>query len=802
MSRRPQGIKEIREGREKADAERRRMLEHFKNRQAATDRERQARETELATKRNRFSALNVSAAIAAARRLAFVDLEAEELRDPTPLNRPSLALLELYLNALRERTSVITLQWPRGSRDMSIVHPLAMLAIICSSPERTTSGFKWCPAVADCRTLYYPWRGSGTGTTQRRILVDRNEITKRNALHLTRRQVGQAELSPELSKLHVTLGHLNHLKVRDTTKPHLAHPTLGEFYPTFGALGGDNAPRPFSGAIYELFGRVRHGAALDQLQDHRAEICQPATAPFAFFGICPRSDVKSTLQNLALIKGRQADVCILDLGPPGLGRLGHAWERAVEDFLTLLVKHHPETPVFAVTQDIYAHRRVAELLAKLGLTHRPSAGAPPSRIVVRSTEDWFMSDAEIGEVSPVSFHFHSAGGQGAAALRALSDAARESPEPSVAGSLRHAMGNVRRAMSLPCGLGAAHETLREADAGAETFLERRSAATVLAVIKTHIDNSVDGGDRQRLLNAEHAVNAAFDEFESDTPIGSMLLEIAAALSRKSSPSVIAFSSDYEMILGQRRVCSDDKHGEQIKKRIDSGFIRLTTLQALDLELASIESGHSQNSWKRLLVVAPPRDQFAILLGRKWLPEEIIVLADREFVDRLGVSYAALASHPDLAGAGGIGTRLSSAAAAAKIEARARDVGPVDLDLDVRDPALADEMVIDLTAGEDDDDEREVVEFALESGRTMRVRPGGLVIRHDRFADINPFERATAREVTSGNTIVVPNNAFVQEARAILPVRILAQTRVQVYHAAVEAALPALPGRAARPRHVT
>ena len=53
---------------------------------------------------------------------------------------------------------------------------------------------------------------------------------------------------------------------------------------------------------------------------------------------------------------------------------------------------------------------------------------------------------------------------------------------------------------------------------------------------------------------------------------------------------------------------------------------------MDDELARIESGRSRNSFKRLLVVAPPRDQFAILLGRKWLPEEIIMLSDREFVD--------------------------------------------------------------------------------------------------------------------------------------------------------------------------
>jgi hypothetical protein len=179
------------------------------------------------------------------------------------------------------------------------------------------------------------------------------------------------------------------------------------------------------------------------------------------------------------------------------------------------------------------------------------------------------------------------------------------------------------------------------------------------------------------------------------------------------------------------------------------------------------------------------------------------LSDREFVDRLAGTYAMLAAHPDLAGTGRIGSRLAKAAAAAKAEAKARDVPALDLELETRAPSIADERIIDLTAGEEDDDEREVIEFGLESGRIMRVRPGGLVIRHDRFADVNPFERALAREVASGQTIVVPNQAFVQEARTVLPVRILAQTRVQVYHAAVEAALPGIPGasRSATARHV-
>lgn len=801
INRRSQGFKEILEAREKAEADRKRMLERYKDHHLAAERERQACAAALEVKRNRFANLSVGDALAAARRLTFIDLEAEQKGHAAPLNRPSLALLEQFLKALQDRGSVAVLQWPRGLRDVSILHPLAMLATLDSSPERVSGDYRWSPAVPDFRTLYYPWRGSGTGIAQRRVLVDRHEITKRNQLHLTRSLVNEREFSPELGYLHITLGHLNQLKLRDAAKPHLAHPTLSELYPTFGALGGEDAPAPFHHVLHELFGRVRHGAALDRLQDHRAEISQPATAPFGFFGVCPRSNVKRALQHPALAQARGPDVCVLDLGSPGLNRLGPGWEAEVEKFLTLLVANLPETPVLAVTQDIYVHRRCGHLLAAAGLAERPSSGAGrSSRVLVRSSADCFAPDVDVGEVSDVQFRFHSAGGQGAVALRALSDAARDSSDPIVAGILRHTMGNLRRTMSLPCGLRAAHDVLVET---ADGFLERRSAGTVLATIRKQLELSADGTERERLAKAERMIDAAFNEFENDTPVGSLLAEAAASMARKSSPSVIAFATDHELALGQRRICTDDEDGERIKARLESGFIRLATLQALDVELASIESGRSRNSWKRLLVVAPPRDQFAILLGRKWLPEEIIVLSDREFVDRLAGTYAALATHPDLAGAGRIGSRLAKAAAAAKIEAKARDVPALDLELEAHAPSIADESVIDLTAGEDEDDERDVVEFGLESGRTMRVRPGGLVIRHDRFADVNPFERAVAREVTAGNTIVVPNQAFVQEARTVLPVRILAQTRVQIYHAAVEAALPGIPGatRTAKARHV-
>ena len=666
-----------------------------------------------------------------------------------------------------------------------------MLATLNASPKEMSGTFRWCRAVPDFRTLYYPWRGSSTGITQRRVLVDRQEIIKGNQLHLTRGQIKEPEFSPELGYLHLTLGHLNHLKWRDATKLHLAHPSLSELYPTFGALGGDSARQAFKAAQYELFGRVRHGAAMDKQLDYRPQLCRPQTAPFAFFGVCPRTNVKQALEHQVFCQGRGPDICVLDLGSPGLRRLGPSWEIEVKKFLELLVVNLPETPVLAITQDIYVHRRCVSMLAAAGLAEPLSKiAAASSHVLVRASDDLFAADPEIGEVTEVQFRFHSAGGRGASALRALSEAARGSSDPSVAGILRHTMGNLRRSMSLPCGIRMAHDVLVET---ADGFLEHRSAGTVLAVIRKQLELIVDGAEHQRLVNAEHRINEAFDEFEHDTPIGSLLAETAASLSRKSSPSVIAFATDHELALGRQRICTDYEDGERIKGKLDSGFMRLTTLQALDIELTRIENGRGRNSWKRLLVVAPPRDQFAILLGRRWLPEEIIVLADREFVDRLAGTYAVLANHPDLAGAGRVGSRLAKAAAAAKTEAKARDVPALDLELEAAAPSITFESVIDLTAGDDEDEGHDVIAFGLESGRTMRVRPGSLVIRHDRLADVHPFERALAREITIGQTIVVPNEAFVQEARTILPVRILAESRVQMYHAAIETALPSLAG---------
>lgn len=311
----------------RADTGAKRLALAAQLRQAA---DRQAERAALETaKAKRFADVDLDAALAFAATIPFqrFDLAFE---DAGTLNRPTLELLRHFLIALVEQKSAAVLQWPTAQRDTAILHPLAMLALLGSRAATVTGGHRWCPAVHDMRTLYFPWRGGGTGSDQRAWLVNRDRILTPNALHRTRGLAGQLEATEPLGMLHDMLGHLTRLKLRDASLPHLAHPTLAELFSVFSADGAADAKPMFAAARHELFGRVRHGAAIDRLTDHRATLTNSQLAPFALFGIDARANFRTALSASALVaakSGRPPDLCLLDLNPPraeparpGLGR--------------------------------------------------------------------------------------------------------------------------------------------------------------------------------------------------------------------------------------------------------------------------------------------------------------------------------------------------------------------------------------------------------------------------------------------------------------------------------------------------
>lgn len=782
MKKREDPLEEMRKQQARATAQRQELLDRMKARPAKAE---PVKPAPLVGP----PAFDMSAAQLGASSLHLMALEAG-VGAPTPLNRPTLELLGHYFRALDTQVSASVLQWPVGPRDVSLLHPLAMMALMHPSDKRSTNGYVWCEPARYCRTLYFPWRG-GANLASQRFLLRRAELIEWNSIHLGRPYALPDRATGVADKLHATLGHLNVLKLRDTTKPHLAHPSLPEIYPIFTAAGGERPPPHFVSAANELFGRVRHGAALQKMTDHRVELSAPETSPYAFFGVFHDADVRKALSARAISGPEQApNICILDLSPLALKRLGHDWADKVEEFVTEARKRFADMPFLAVAQSPFEHRKAESILRAKA---RPKA--PVSHVVVRTSRDCVKSDP-LGDVfSQTDASFSVAAGPTSDAVAALSEAAAGCSDPGLASTLRRHIGALRRAASLPCGLSAAYDILcdEKGQANAEAFLEAKSASTLLAPIGEALASEISGAERARFVAAKDAVEKAFASYEQQTPIGSVAAAQVAAAARKSSRSVIAFATAEDRLLAERAYADASEAGQRLRSKLEKGAIRFTTMDEMPGVLTGLEKLKDRNSWKRLLLIAPHAEHLGVAMTRSWLPDELIVICERTLATRIADTYQRLSQHPDLAGAGKLGERLTAVAAAAKNEADARNVASIDLELTAGDQlAIPDEELIDLT-DDDDENDGERIEFALASGRRLRARPGQTLIRYNPDAEINFFERMAAREVRPPFTIVTPDSAFIAEAREILPLRVLAESWVNVYHTMVEAQLPNVNG---------
>ncbi len=241
--------------------------------------------------------------------------------------------------------------------------------------------------------------------------------------------------------------------------------------------------------------------------------------------------------------------------PFGLGHLaepsGPGLETVIQKFLELLAAMLPETPVLAVTQQDAVRPSPLRFLSEAGGDRSDGEARPSSRVIVRSSEDCFAADHDVGEVTEVEFRFHWREGKGRV-LRALSSAGRE---PSIRWWLASfAIDGESRPKHEPAlwTSGRARGSCRHRRRVSWT----RSAGTVFSVIRSGSNLALTVRN-ERFFDAEHLVDAAFNEFENDTPIGSLLADIAASLARRST-RLFAFATDHELVLGRRRLCTDDE----------------------------------------------------------------------------------------------------------------------------------------------------------------------------------------------------------------------------------------------------
>ena len=741
----------------------------------------------------RFPPFDIDRAIAAAGRLHLVPIELDVGTAQT-LNRPTIAVLKEFLYSIAKRDSAVILQWPTGERDISLLHPLAMLALLGEPKKYRTNSAEWCDPSQGCRTLYFPWRSGATAARQKSLLARRCDILDWNKYHLMRQHMHGESTTTVMDKLHLTLGHLNQLSKRDQSKPHLAHPTLAESYPVFCVEAGDEKPEMFRKEQWELFGRVRFGAALDRQTDYRNVLSAPETAPFGLFGVSPAAPLRRALSAPVFGRGdnnpQSPDVCLLDLAPPSINRLGANWEKTVKRFVNETRQRFPDIPFFVVTQDAYVHRRMAGMLRSVSKTNTVR-----SRVVVRVSQDPLADDPAVKSVTSIAPEFVSVAGPTTDAITALSKAARGSSDPTLEGTLRRAIGALRKAASLPCGLAQAYEVLchEVGQFSAESFLQYRSRGTLLSPLKEALASEIGGAERTRVTSALDAVERAFDTLDQETPVGSLVAELAETLSRKSSRTLIVFGSEYDCLLGRDRLVRNRESGVAIGRKIDRGHLRLTSIDTLESVLSEIEVTKERNGWKRLVLVSPSFERISIMLTRGWLPDELIVVCERSLAKRVSENYRRLSSHPDLSGEERLGNRLSQTANAARLELDARKASSLELELDESAGTNPDNSVIDMTDGEADDNSKIVI-ITLATKRTLRARENSTIIRYNHGVEVNPFERASARHIKNGEAIVVPDQTFLEEAREFtLPIRVLAQNWTVIYHTTVQTQLPNIPG---------
>ena len=772
----------MREGRARVNERRAELYTQMKARQADNKAKNAKRLSDLAAKPKP----DIEEVVTAARGVHLMPFTFT-LGEPEALNRPTVVLLRRYVEVLSTGVSQCVLEWPNGPRDATFLHPLAMVALL-RAPERRHSGeYIWCGPAFGCRTLYFPWRG-GASYANQRYLLRRSDLTDWNRYHLTRRRA-QPESDALVDRLHETIGHLTRLQIRETTNPHLAHPSLTEIYPIFTAEGGQQRSQYFVKAQNELFGRVRFGAALDRSTDHRAALVVPQTAPYGLFGIAGNADFKAALNTGAFTgKGQPPHICLLDLSPSPLVRLGPAWADIVKEFVAQATKRFPDLPFLVITQDPFVHSKLQTVLRD---NRRPISAV--SHIHVRVTGNATTPEPIAESWSVTRHEFSTAGGPSAEAITALSEAARGARDSALAGMLRRKMGSLRMAASLPCGRAKAYDILCEniGQGAAEAFLAGRSPATLIEPIDRALASEITGAERARFELARAAVDRALQALENETPIGSLMVDHIAAISRKSSHSIVAFASCEDLILGKCRFSDDSVAGNSLRRRMNRQAIRFTTIDDLSGVLTGIENATDRSTWKRLILVAPSALQFASVVTRQWLPDQLVTVCERTFAARVARQYAHLASHPDIAGEGQLGARLAVIASSAKREVDARGVPSIDLDLVPSEVQTSEDSFIDLIDDEDDGDE--AIVFSLASGRRLRARPGSALVRYNQDAELNPFERTAARDVQPSQSIVVPNSEFIAEAREILPIRVLADHWVDVYHTMIEALLPGVPG---------
>mgnify|MGYP003362211933 FL=1 len=730
-------------------------------------------------------------------------LAAKTRTQPIRLDRPGLTIP----TEMHYATTAAPTEWMTADAGRTIVDAIGEAIedgtdrVILAWPNRPGGGFtaaalalremRASGRLAHATVGLWPWR-SGATWPARSILVHPADIAQTAARAATEMQRGATWVLPHLA--HEALCLLE-MRLRDLVPSniqsrHQGHtsasgivvrsPTLLETTSVF-VPGIDLRTAPFPADARQVLRRVRDHTHMGDknagLEIHVAAIGDPLRAPFAIFGIPPLSKLEPLSRLMAYRRFTQTglDAIIVDVTRTGRSELPDDWETR----LTLLAQALTDAsgrrpPIVALTEDAIAMRKVTRTLRSVGATLRPTRR--PTEIGVYLPRMGMLGSAQpldIKMLPAIRFDADIKDASLAGLRRDLIELGRKLRKVGDAVAAKgasEALAFLRRAASLPIGI---HEA--------------RTAADILHDGNDEVDASMRAMFRPRMALARLAASA----------------DLAPAYAEEISRLLATLAGKVESWTDETPVSAKLSHlfTTQPDWNLSTTLLAMPDRRIADLFLASdravgcncqvvdhrgMADAMTRQQPLRIVVVSPTPDAVRSLLITSITPERVLLLGDAAGSALLAAELAPLTRLAAFATVGG----------RAKALAAALHRGGADEALDVAEAefrlaAVTPEAEIDFTrAGEAY--KGDVVRLLTARNHKIAYRPTSDVLVFS-AGEIRPFERMNAREVRTGDRILVLDASVREPVRRALAGSRQSLKQLTSYHDHIAQIRNSIPG---------
>jgi hypothetical protein len=709
-------------------------------------------------------------------------------------------LVEVFFRVQRLGMSEAVLCWPSPPPGVTTIHALAVQALLSANPSTTSNGITTRPEPAPQRTLYFPWTRNSS-SHQNSVLYDRHQICLLHQQHLNRAYTGAKK--PEVSGVALYDLHKVMLRVQDldgvtsdgrghrTFLPEYGHPSLRELS-TQIEIGAENGDR--LGILHRVqkFTLLARNLSFGKAND-------PVAAPYALFGLR-----KENVGYLAKLPVNSFHVVLLDVTDRACNRFGDNWKDAYVSVLRAVRRRFGVLPCLAVTDNPFTH----------GLLQRellPSLEAEASNGSKR--KKWSAGGALLCTAGPIlgadglnsetfdgGSEIRAAGFGGIGqnifeAINQLYARALKIRDDDGARIIRQLKAMMRRCANLPGGLEDFDQFVCNEE-GIDTAVLVMGAYQLQGLLGSLSDPSlpIAQAATRDIADLKEKIEKFLREHNKTTPMAIILAETVGSLLNKSSRVLLAVRNGTVRDFAKHVLSSSVTNGDRVRHRLENEM--LIPLDFAGVETLLREGGRTNRGNFRsgigwLVLVSPRRTEATKLMALPWLPRNIIMIGDVDFLRGVAGDAERLSAHSEFGTA--IQGRLKKLSVAAAKEFERRAGGAIELSWEEPPPEdveySLENKVLDLGIGSTGP----ILTLVTSNGYTIHARPGSELVRCDWDDPANPFHSSEASELKEGDEIAVLGEPFFEAARGLLDIRATAADGLRQYHEFIRDALISIAG---------